>query len=60
MVKETSTDKLLNESCPKCHGRVVLEFDSEAGYQKICVNCGHIEYLRRNFIRWNRRHNKWE
>ena len=40
-------ETLAREFCPRCHGRMMLEFDFKAGYHRSCINCGYIKYLHR-------------
>jgi hypothetical protein len=45
--------------CVKCHGPVVYMVDKKLGYYKECTSCGHIEYLNRRFLRFDRHSRKW-
>jgi len=40
-------ETLATESCPRCHGTMMLDFDFKAGYYRSCINCGHIKYIHR-------------
>ena len=54
VTNEKLDGKLISERCKRCHGRMVLELDSAAGYYKSCVNCGYLEYLHRRVLKQNR------
>jgi len=43
------------EFCPRCNGRMMLDFDFKAGYYRSCINCGHIKYLQRPVLTQKRR-----
>lgn len=45
--------------CVKCHGVTVFMVDKKLGYYKECTSCGHIEYLNRRFLRFDRQSRKW-
>ena len=61
---ESKLPELLNENseyCLHCHiGTTVFKEDKEAGYYKLCLNCGHTEYLHRRFLRFNRQSRRWQ
>ena len=53
----------LNESsgyCSQCRSAAYFCNDKELGYYKRCPDCGHIEYLHRRFLRFDRQSRQWQ
>ena len=58
--REIITAGATDEHCPRCDENMIFKHDRDNGYSKSCQNCGHIKYLHRRFLRWNRQHERWE
>ncbi|MFH1646409.1 MAG: hypothetical protein ABID71_01780 [Chloroflexota bacterium] len=49
-----------NDGCAACQGETIFREDKKLGFYKLCVHCGHIEYLHRRFLRLDRESRHWE
>ncbi len=49
-----------NGYCINCRSIAFFMVDKKFGYYKQCPNCGHIEYLHRRFLRFNRAARQWQ
>jgi hypothetical protein len=54
---ETPVNSML---CPLCGEAASHMFDEELGYYKQCSGCGHIEYLNRRFLRFDKSSRRWQ
>ncbi|MFC2123011.1 hypothetical protein ACFLRP_04940 [Bacteroidota bacterium] len=57
---ETAITRATDECCPQCDEIMIFKHDRNTGYSRLCRRCGYIKYLCRRFLRWNRRHERWE
>ncbi|OGO41248.1 MAG: hypothetical protein A2137_02085 [Chloroflexi bacterium RBG_16_58_8] len=57
-----SSDPLQEVSgfCTGCRSITFFLMDKKLGYYKQCPSCGHIEYLHRRFLRFDRESRQWQ
>ena len=49
-----------NGYCSNCRSIAFFMVDKKLGYYKQCPDCGHIEYLHRKFLRFDKQSRQWQ
>lgn len=46
--------------CSNCRSVTYFMVDKKNGYYKQCPDCGHVEYLHRKFLKFDRQSRQWQ